>query len=91
MKFKYLLFFIFLYFFAILFLSCKKDPDTTTEKIILYNLFCAQGINACYDSCAESTGFSDSTITGTEYNNFKSCTSSCDFYCNLSFLLIPKD
>lgn len=91
MKVKYILFFRIFIFFAIFFLDCKKDPDTKTERLLLYQLLCPQGSEVCYNDCASSTGISDGSITGTEYKNFQSCTFLCDSFCNLSFLLVTKD
>lgn len=80
-----------LLFVSIFFLNCKKDPDTKSEKIILYQLLCPNGITACYDQCANTSGFSDGQTTGTEYYAFKSCTSNCDAFCSLSFLFISDN
>jgi hypothetical protein len=73
---------------AIFFLSCKKDPDIKTEKLMIYLLLCPNGADACYNDCANSSGISDGTITGVEFNQFSTCKSQCDAYCNTSFLLI---
>lgn len=74
--------------FAIFFLQCKKDPDTKTEKLMLYFLLCPNGTDACYNDCASSNGLSDGQITGVEYKKFESCKSQCDAYCNTTFLFI---
>jgi hypothetical protein len=79
---------LFLFSIAIIFLNCKKDPDTKTEKLVLYFLLCPNGLNACYNDCADRTGLSDGQVTGEDYNNFNSCKSQCDVYCNTSFLFI---
>ncbi len=91
MNFKNIVFFTGILFLATFFLYCKKDPDTRQEKIILYQLLCPRGSEACYNDCANQTGISDGNITGSEYKSFQSCTSLCDSYCNLSFLLISKE
>ncbi len=83
-------FFLFLLFVFAIFFSCKKDSDTKTEKVFLYLLLCPNGIDSCYNDCANNNGISDGSITGVEYKNFESCKSQCDVYCNTSFLFIEN-
>ncbi len=87
---KLFFYFIFTIGFAILFSYCQKDPDPKLEKITLYLLLCPDGIEACYNDCANRSGLSDGNITGTEYSGFSTCKSQCDAYCNLSFLFIEN-
>ncbi len=87
---KSILYFISILLFAIFFSFCQKDPDTKLEKITIYLLLCPNGTDACYNDCANSTGLSDGNVTGTDFNNFSTCKSQCDAYCNLSFLFIEN-
>ncbi len=84
MKFKMMFIVLFIFVNSIFFSHCQKDPDTKTERLIIYSLLCPNGIDACYANCTAS----NNPITGSDYKNLSSCTSLCDTYCSLSFLLV---
>ena len=81
-----MLFFLVL-FAPVLLLQCKKDPDTTPQKVTLYLMLCPSGKNTCYGNCGVSNDTNGNGIVDpVELTAFESCTSYCDRYCDTSFL-----
>lgn len=67
--------------------SCKEDPDTLPEKVMMYKALCPAGIDACYSEC-DPTG---DPLTDSDMQDYESCASFCDMKCDMSFILLLTD